>query len=166
MDGVTVNVKRIVLLFVCAGMMGILCGCYSNPKNFSKAGMTIMLTTEFEEGSAEAFDVYLKSEDVIFAATEETTDELERAGYEINSLADYADEILNLKGASKNDLQVRNDYRYFVTTDTVSGASYTYVRCIFKADDAYWVCEFACKTKNYNRFSDKILDWADTIKFD
>jgi hypothetical protein len=143
-----------------------MCGCSSNPKNFTVSGLTITLTDAFSEGKAQAFDVYLKSEDVIFAATEETSDELQSAGYEINSLADYADEILTLKGASKNDLQVRNDYRYFVSKDTVNGASYTYVRCIFKAADAYWVCEFACKTKNYDRLSNKILSWADTITFE
>jgi hypothetical protein len=166
MNSVSKNVKIGILLGVCVSMLCIMCGCSANPKNFSMSGMTITLTDAFSEGKAEAFDVYLKSDDVIFAATEETSDELQRAGYEINSLADYADEILSLKGASKNDLQVRNDYRYFVTTDTVSGASYTYVRCIFKASDAYWVCEFACKTKNYDKLDDKILGWADTIKFD
>lgn len=164
--GKRINKKRVLPAVVLLCSLCFLCGCAANPKNFSLSGLTITLTDDFEVGKANAFDIYIKSEDVIFTAVEETTSELEYAGYEISSLSDYADEIIKLNSASSSSLQTRNDYKYFVTKKTVSGASYTYVHCIFKNADAYWVCEFACKTKNYDKLDDKILSWADTIKFD
>jgi hypothetical protein len=143
-----------------------MCGCSANPRNFSVSGITITLTGDFSVGKANDFDVYIKSDDVIFAAMEETSDELQSAGLEVNSLNDYIDAMLELRGASRNDLKVRNDYRYFVTTDTQSNVDYTHVSIALKNGDSYWICEFVCKTKDYKRLSDKILGWADTITFD
>lgn len=161
-----INKKRVLPAVMLLCSLCFLCGCTANPKNFSLSGLTITLTDDFEVGKANAFDIYIKSEDVIFTAVEETTSELEKGGYEISSLADYADEIIKLNNAGSSSLKSRNNYKYFVTHRTVSGARYSYVHCIFKNSDSYWVCEFACKAKNFDRLEDKILSWADTIKFD
>lgn len=159
------HIKLLSMVLLCVCTLTLLCGCQANPKNFSVSNMTITLTDNFEIGKADIFDIYIKSDDVIFTAVEETTSELEYAGYEISSLADYADEIAKLNNAKSTSLQTRNNYKYFVSKNTVSGASYTYVHCILKNADSYWVCEFACKTKNYDKLKDDILEWADSITF-
>ena len=143
----------------------ILCGCSSDPKNFTVAGMTITLTKDFEVGNANSFDIYLKSDEVIFTAVVETADELEQQGYEINNLDDYTSEILALNNTSKSNLVSKGKYRYFTTTNTVNGANYTYVHCTFQNGTSYWVCEFACKTKHYDKYKEKIIKWADSISF-
>ena len=153
------------LLMICISCTLLLSGCSGDPKNFTVNGLTITLTKAFSEGKADRFDVYLKSDDVIFTAVEETSDELESLGYEIASLDDYAAELVKLNNKTAGDLVARSNYKYFLTTGTNSGASYTYVHCIFKESDSYWVCEFACKSKNYDKLEKKILKWADTIVF-
>lgn len=142
-----------------------LSGCTAKPQNFTTGGLTITLTEDFTIGSAANFNVYISSDEVQFSAVEEKADVLEYAGYEITSLNDYCMEILDLNKASKDSLIQRNDYYYFTNSKTTSGASFTYVHCMFKGNSSYWVCEFVCKTKDYKRLKDKILGWADTIVF-
>lgn len=127
--------------------------------------MTITLTKAFTEGKANGFDAYYKSDDVIFNAVEETTNELEKSGYEIATLDDYASELLKLNGANPSDLESRGNYLYFITKRSVNKANYTYVHCMFKNKDSYWVCEFTCKSKDYKRLKKKIFKWADSISF-
>lgn len=146
-------------------MLTLLTGCSSNPKNFTVGNVTITLTEDFKEKPSQSFDVYLASDNVAFSAVEETAEELEYAGFEIASLYDYCIEITELNKIPKTSLVQRNNYYYFTNTKTISGAKYTYVHCMFNKGNSYWICEFVCKTKDYKRFKDKILGWADTIEF-
>lgn len=157
--------KNIVfsMLLICS--MLLLCGCSSDPKNFSEAGITITLTNAFKVEKNDNFDVYIASEDVVFSAVQETSTQLELSGYEISSLNDYCQEILTLNDTPKDKLQKRNNYYYFTNSKTVSGAKYTYVHCMFSDADSYWICEFVCKSKSYDKLEDKLLSWADTIVF-
>lgn len=158
--------KHTILPLLLCLVILLACGCASDPKNFSGDNLTITLTKGFETSYRQGFDIYLESDDVIFSAVRESSESLEYAGYEINSLNDYSMEIAELNSAPKNALNKRNDYYYFTTSETTSDADYTYVHCMFSGKDAYWVCEFVCKTKNYNRFQDNIFKWADSIIID
>lgn len=155
--------KYLLLNTIIVLMIVTLSGCSAKPKNFTVNGLTITLTEEFSVGSAANYDVYISNDDVSFSAVEEDADTLEYAGYEIASLNDYSLEILELNKASKDSLIKRDNYYYFTNTSTKSGASFTYVHCMFKGNSSYWVCEFVCKTKDYKRLENKILGWADTI---
>ncbi len=157
--------KYILFLLVSVFIMGTLSGCADNPKNFTYQELTITLTDDFEWKKDERFDVFLSSENVGFTAVQQTSEMLEYAGYEINSLNDYCQEILSRNNIPKDKLISRNNYYYFTNSQTVNGAKYTYVHCMFTFADSYWVCEFACKSKHYDRLEDKILSWADSITF-
>lgn len=152
----------ILLIFICS----TLCSCTANPQNFTVSDMTITLNNDFEQSYKSGFDVYIVSPDVIFSAKKENASDLEYAGYEINTLQDYCYEIVALNGAKSSNLVKRNDYYYFTDNKTVDGAEYTYFHCMYKTDTAYWICEFVCKSKNYNIFSDSFLIWADSIKIE
>ncbi|MBQ8924492.1 MAG: hypothetical protein IJ053_06820 [Lachnospiraceae bacterium] len=140
-----------------------LTSCNSSPKNFTYNNLTVTLNKSFKEESHAGFDLYAASENVIFSAVEETEEELEYSGYAIINLKAYCDEILILNGVSSNELKQRNDYYYFINTRTISGASYTYVHCMYYGSGSYWICEFVCKTKNYNRYEKRIFNWADSV---
>lgn len=154
------------LLFSLALMLliGVLTGCTPNPENFSTTKITITLDESFKKYDLEGYDLSVKSDDVVFTAKEETFHNLERSGYELNSLADYADEILSLNGTKGDKLAQRDNYYYFTTTKTDKGAKYTYVHCMYEDKEAYWVCIFYCKSKDYNRLSDDIFKWADSVE--
>ena len=140
-----------------------MCGCASNPKNFSIGDLTITLNKGFKEQTDSNFDIYLVSDDIIFTAVNESESEVEYSGYEINSLKDYSLEIAELNKVDKSSITQRGDYYYFVNKGTTGGANYTYVHCMFQGRSSYWICEFVCKTKNYDRFKDNIFKWADSI---
>ena len=154
---------KLLLLTLMMGLLLGLCGCGPNPKNFTYGDLTITLTDEFKSKTMNNFDAYYTADHVIFTAREETDEVLEYSGFEINTLKDYCNEILILNGVSHTALTQRNDYYYFTNTATVSGASYTYVHCMFEGSNSYWICEFTCKTKDYDRYKEKIFEWADSI---
>ncbi|MCM1271979.1 MAG: hypothetical protein NC225_06360 [Clostridium sp.] len=157
--------QHMILFVLLICMAGLLCACGHQPKNFTELNLTITLTDAFHVEKNNSFDIYIESDDVVFSAVQETTHELEYAGYEIQSLRDYCDEIISLNSASKDSLKTRNNYYYFTNTRTVDKAKYTYVHCMFQQGDSFWICEFACKSKNFNRLEEKILSWADSITF-
>lgn len=141
----------------------LLTGCKSDPVNFSVESLTVTLNKSFTQEKHEGFDLYAQSDNIIFSAVEETFHELEYSGFEILSLKDYCSEILSLNQTSDNELKSRGNYYYFTNEKTVSGASYTYVHCMYEGNSSYWICEFVCKTKHYNRYKDDIFKWADSV---
>lgn len=158
--------KRTLFLYIAVLLLpALLTGCSANPQNFTVGSITITLTEDFKELQSQNFDVYLTSDDVAFSAVEETEEELEYAGFEIASLNDYCIEIAELNKIPRSSLVQRDSYYYFTNTKTISGAKYTYVHCMFNEGNSYWVCEFVCKTKDYNRLKERMLEWADTIEF-
>lgn len=152
------------LCLVLAMLLCTLTGCTPNPKNFSTTKITITLDESFTQRSAAGYELYVASEDVSFTAREETMEQLELAGYEIISLQDYANEIHALNAAQGVALNQRANYYYFTTSQTANGAKYSYIHCIFEGDNSFWVCQFVFKSKDYNRLSEDVLAWADTIE--
>ena len=155
--------KHILLILALACSLCLLTGCSKDPKNFTVNQLTITLTEEFEVQENKIFDIYIESNDVGFSAVEETAESLEYAGYEISSLKDYCMEILELNNTPTSELKQRGNYYYFVNSSVKSGASYTYVHCMMEGFNSYWICEFACKTKFYDKYEDDIFKWADSI---
>lgn len=157
--------RQLALLSILILSMTILSGCSSDPKTFTEKNVSVTLTKAFKVEPKNNFDVYITSDTVVFTAVEETASELEQAGYEIASLNGYCQEILSLNNTSTDKLIKRNNYYYFTNTKTINGAKYTYVHCMFAEKESYWICEFVCKTKHYNKMESRILAWADSITF-
>lgn len=150
------------LILIC--MICVLSGCTASPKTFETDHVKITLTKAFEEGKLNEFDTYLKSDDVVFTAREESISDLEAAGYEISSLHDYCMEVLSVNKVSVKELKESGKYYYFVNTQEVSGTKYTYVHCMFEGTKSYWICEFVCKSKDYDKYEKQIKKWADSIE--
>lgn len=157
------NAVITLLLFTLIALS--LSGCQSNPKNFTVDEMTITLTDDFKQSKMNDFDAYFASEDVTFSIKIENTSDLEYMGYEITNLKDYANEICILNGINPDKLNQRNQYYYFANSATKSGAKYTYLHCMLKNNSDYWICEFVCKAKDYNKLEETMLEWADSIVF-
>lgn len=155
--------SSILLCMITILLLTSLTGCAPNPKNFSTSKITITLDETFTKHTSNSYEIYASSDDVAFTATEETEQELQLAGYELITLADYADEILSLNGDEGIKLTQRDDYYYFITSETVKGAKYTYIHCMYEGHDSFWVCQFACKSKDYKRLKDDLFLWADSI---
>lgn len=160
------NYKHIILSILILSMLTSLCGCSTDPHNYSTGDLTITLTKQFTESKRTGFDIYLESDNVLFSAIEETFEELQTVGYEYLSLQDYCSELLSSNKIPEASLVQRNNYYYFTNEKVISNVSYTYVHCMFMGNSSYWLCEFACKTKDYKKFQNDILNWADSITID
>ena len=155
--------NSIVIIMVFVLCMTSLTACSKDPKNFTCGNLTVTLNKTFKESSHNGFDLYVSSDNVIFSVVEESEENLEFSGYTISNLKGYCEEILLLNNVSSDELKQRNNYYYFINKKTISGASYTYVHCMFYGSGSYWICEFVCKTKNYDKYKDRIFKWADSI---
>ena len=161
------NAKKYTLgLFFILIAACTLCGCKGNPKNFTVDTMTITLTDSFKESKMDGFKAYIVSDDVTFSVKTENASDLEYQGYEIAGLKDYAKEICGLNNISSDKLEQRNNYYYFSNSQTVSGAKYTYLHCMFQQGSNYWICEFVCKARQFDSLEASMLKWADSITFE
>ncbi len=157
--------KFLALLTMLVMLSTMLSGCKPNPQNFTMNKLTITLNDSFEERKASSIglDLYMVSDDVSFSIVEETDNEIENAGYEIISLDDYSKQLFELNGDTGTSLEKRDDYYYFITTEVVSNAKYTYIHCIYEGGSSYYICEFICKSKDYKRLENTIFSWADSV---
>lgn len=155
--------KKSLLLILTIFALCTLTACGSNPKNFTSGDLTVTLTSDFTQSKMNEFDLYLTSDLVSFTAKEESVNDLEHAGFEITSLKGYALEIAALNKQNPDTLVDRGSYLYFIDTKENQGAKYTYIHCMFKGSASYWICEFVCKSSDYDKLKKDIFAWADSI---
>ncbi len=162
------KLKKCILATLLIMLVGALAGCSPNPQNFTYDKLTVTLNQSFEERQASSIglDYYLVSDDVSFSVKEETNDELESAGYEILTLADYSQQLFDLNGSKGTSLNKRDNYYYFITSSIQNNAKYTFVHCIYEGTNSYYICDFTCKSKDYKRLKEDIFAWADSIIID
>ena len=70
------------------------------------------------------------------------------------------------KNAPDTLLGVSFDVPDGICTAILSGAKYTYLHCMLKEGNNYWICEFVCKHRSYDSLEKSMLQWADSITFD
>lgn len=162
----TKKAKKLYGMLIAVFIGCFLSGCQNNPKNFTISTMTITLDDSFKESKMSGFDAYIVSDAVTFSVKTENASDLEYQGYEISGLTDYAEEICALNNIASDKLTKREDYYYFSNSQTVSGAKYTYLHCMFQKNSNYWICEFVCKARDYNALESTMLQWADSIVFE
>ena len=152
----------ISLIAVIACAVG-LTGCTSE-KTFEKAGMQITLTSKFTEKELLSQTAYYESRDAIVTVLKE---EFSLAsGFGSYTLGEYTDLVLkqNQLSADKNTREGK-DYMYFSYEKTVSGKDFYYLATTFKADDAFWLIQFACNVSQKDSKQETFLKWADTVTF-
>ena len=83
------------------------------------------------------------------------------------SLEDYTDLVLrNNVLTAEFEERENEDYIYFSYEKSMSGKTFYYLATTHKAEDAFWLIQFACDKDDKDEFKDKFLDWADTITFE
>ena len=62
------------------------------------------------------------------------------------------------------ELKTKDDLMYFeYTSEDVD--NYNYIAFIYKADDAFWMVQFATDEDDYDSYTDRIYEWAASVKF-
>ena len=154
-----------LLMLVCL-TLALLGGCFfEKEKEYSKAGMTITLTTKFTEKELASQTADYESTTALVTALKEEFSLA--AGLEKYSLKQYTDAVLSQnKISAKIDMPEGKSYYSFSYEKTMSGKTYYYFATTFKAKDAFWLIQFACTTANKEKLQDNFTKWADSVKFE
>ena len=135
------------------------------PMEFSNSGMSITLTREFDQTEIEQFTTCYISEDVEIFIQKNEFELFE--GLESLTAVKYADLLLensNLSVPLKNPYGLVNfDYEY---TDPETNITYKYRSFVYKADDAFWLVQFATPTEIADEYDESILEWAQSVSFE
>lgn len=161
----TTAVAVVMLLSIC--FLGA-CG-EPKPKTFNcDAGLTITLTDKFYERDMLTYTMYLESSNVLFVVQKEDFETLSVMGINENStVTEYAEKMLNLNNIYNVTPQVdeETDFAYcdYEKTDNATGKTLYNYTVIAKGSDAFWLCQFACESKNSKDLKPNFATWSKTI---
>ena len=167
---VALIIGAIVGFFIANSLTGfILSGLSSSPTpqaaSFSADSMSIILTDAFRETEAENYTVAYDSQDVAVFALKEPFSLAD--GIENYTIEQYGHLVIKNNGLDSAELETdgkltgfRYEYTNPETNDTYQFFSYVY-----KADDAFWLIQFATLRENAEEYSQQISQWAESVTF-
>ena len=159
--------KRIIAAVLAAVMLCMLCACGASEKDFSKAGMTITLTNKFVEKDLVSQTAYYESTDAIVTALREGFDLFQQAGIDTNiTNKQYAELCITANGLSSTAVDGNDKYAHFSYEKQVNGQDFSYEAYCFRTDDAFWLIQFACHTKNLSKMTSVFEKYANSVKFE
>ena len=154
--------KSFLLLIVCLSLGA--CSCFKKEKTYSGNGMSITMEDGFYEKEIVAATYYLESTSAIMHALKEEFQTLLPSS---TTLQRYATMVQNNNRLeSEVSSRENEEYLYFEYEKTANGKDFFYLATVHKADDSFWLIQFACSQDDKEDYKDKFLKWADTITFD
>ena len=168
--------RKGLLILIIAAIIGavvgysITSGIFSDKtpdaKDFSSNGMTITLTDEFIKTDIENYTVAYDSKNVAVFALKEAFALAD--GFQDYTLEQYGNLVLksnNLSASELQNLDGLTEFEYEFTNPNTKD-TYKYFSFVYKADDAFWLVQFATLTENVNEYRTQILEWAKTVSFE
>lgn len=169
--------KRGIIIIIILAIIGILLGTLASifddkvePKTFSSNGLTITLTTEFEEQKADGFDVSFSSSKIGIFAFKELFYEY---GYDYDysniTLEEYAELLLeanNLKLISSVETVDGLTYFEYDYTNDSTGIAYVSFSVIYKGSDGFWMIAFDTTQKKAQEYRAEIIEMAKSVQVD
>jgi hypothetical protein len=136
----------------------------AQPKDFSKAGLTITLTQAFKERDAVSQTAtYVSQRDLVFTLKEDFPSLADVGIPSDTTLRDYASFILENNGIDAT-LLGSEARPWFTYSHQANGKEYSYLVTVYRGSDAYWVVSFACESGRYTASEAQFQKWADTVK--
>lgn len=150
-------------------LVGVLltgCAFLEDEKTYEVNGIKITMANDMVEKDLVSQTAYLEGDEVIFTALKESFTDLSQVGItEESTLKDYANLILTGNKLDSKVIEDANNVTYFTYEKEISGKDFYYLASVYKANDAFWLVNFACEKKNVNEYKDKFLKWASTVEF-
>ena len=136
------------------GMALVMSGLESREKVFTAGPMSITLNEGFEtQHDIGYYAVYGSKNVAVFVSTDEGMEDSANAHL---TEADYAKLMTNSPVITNGDLT------YYVYE---SGESFTHYAYVYKNGNSFWMIDFIVETKSAKKYSDDILKWAGSVKF-
>ncbi len=129
---------------------------------FQGSEYKITLTEDFKKITYEGYDSAFESKEVFIPIlVERFQDVPELRDY---TSYEYADSVLRANG-KQCEVKSYKDFLYFeyVSTSKVSGEDMHYFVTIHKSEEAFWIVQFITAEKNYSKYRESFLKWADTF---
>lgn len=130
-------------------------------KTFSKSGMSITLTDDFAEKEHISYTSVYESKNIAVYTLKE---EFSLFGGEDYSVKEYAELVIKANMLT-SVIETRDGLTYFEYEKEVNGKDFHYYAFVFKADDAYWMIQFACNQDDTSELESDIFKYAGTVKF-
>ena len=139
--------------------------CAPSPKVFEKSGIKITATSDFYEKDVMTQTIYLESRDKIITGLKEAPNE----AFPISkTLREYTNLTLQVNNLPEAVITPYNEdgvtFEYFTYERTVSEKDFKYLGVTKKSSAYFYLFNFACETKNFDKFKDQFLDWAALIE--
>ena len=130
-------------------------------------GFSIKLTEAFEEVEADGFTACFGSKDVAVLVLREGFSLLE--GSADYSVDEYGSLVLKSNQMDASVQLQHQDGLTFFEYDNLNAdtkESYHYISFLYKAQDAFWMVQFATPIDSIEDYRSTIMDWADTVAFE
>ncbi len=161
--------RKIIVASVCLLVMvtGLFTGCKASPEKFSAEGMTITLTDAFKQETMEGTAAYFESSQALVVAIREPFTQFDELGM---STEITLEEYMALVVENNTEMQVEHadidGLTAFTYENTTNKKEFTFLATVYESDDAFWLIQFACETKNYAQMQEDFVKWAKSVKFE
>ena len=135
-------------------------------KTFSTDGMQITLTDAFQKSNYAGFDVCYDSRDAAVFVLKESFTLMD--GFENYTLTEYGQLVLDANGFDSSvQLKQTDGLTYFdYVAKGSDNADYYHFCVVYKANDAFWLVEFAVRESNAEDMVDTLIQWAKSVTFE
>ncbi|MBR2970269.1 MAG: hypothetical protein IKC48_00515 [Clostridia bacterium] len=160
-----------LIVLIVSSIIGLIIGASlfpeenANRKTFSAYGMTITLTEAFSEIDVPNFTAAYESNNVAVCALKEPFTLFH--GFSSYTLEEYGNEVIKTNRLTSVELKEADGLTYFMYDykDPQTRKNYTYFAFVYKADDAFWLVQFATLTRKVNKHFEQIFYWAGSVEF-
>lgn len=164
------STKKGIWIFIISIIIGIVIGVASAlipifdapaEKEFTTGEFSITLNDSFFEESQDSYEAVYTSNDIAVFALKETFADYE----ELTDLTvdEYMDAVIKVNGA---DAEVKHkDGLAYYEYDGVSDQNYKfhYVAFSYKADDGFWLIQFAVSEDMFSEYEDSVFTYAKSV---
>lgn len=159
----------VAVIIVAIGILGSKLLSDDTLKDYSTDELSFQSTETLTKKTISGYSVYFEnvSGDVIVLGNKESKSDLSKLGYDDLTLEKYATVIYEGEDDTISELKQNDDKKfYYFTYDYKEGSEdIFYVGAMYETEDDFWLINFACKLSKQDKYEDKFVEWASTVKF-
>lgn len=164
-------IAGVVVMLVVFGLTSLSNGTFAKlfpagGQTFTKAGLTITLTKDFQEKEIVSQTVtYMSAKHFVMGLKEEFA-LLEQNGLSRDLSAwDYAEIVID-NNAINTTLAGEENQPLFIYSKAANGKDFTYLVKVYKGSDAFGLVTFGCETDDFAKSLEQLNLWASSVRVD
>lgn len=136
-----------------------------NSKTFTCGKVTLTLDNTFEETEIDGQDAAYLSNSVGVTVLSQTRDEMNKLGYEGDTMtaADYAELIIEGNELNSQGVTEENGLTTYVYNASSTNYNFTYQAYVLEDSEGFYMVQFYCVDSNYSAKAPQFSQWASQI---